>query len=99
MYSGIGGVIKPASAYTMDKVEPDEVEIYTEALEGKGLKVLWLGVEDMKAAKRKNLFPDGCGHKVIAVDIVKPKEEDLKEAARHGKEHGYEMEFQQVRRE
>jgi SAM-dependent methyltransferase len=92
MYYG-SGTIASASAYTVQKVEPDELETYAEAQKGDGpLRVLWVGPEDLKGVF-KGLFP--AGNEVIALDLRRPDAKDLSAATTYATEHGYQLRFEQ----
>mmetsp|Transcript_24507 Transcript_24507/g.37942 ORF Transcript_24507/g.37942 Transcript_24507/m.37942 type:complete len:324 (-) Transcript_24507:140-1111(-) len=92
MYCG-SGTIACASAYTVQKVEPDEKETYAEAQKGKGpLRVLWVGSGDMKSVF-KSLF--SAGNEVIALDLLRPNAKDLSAATTYATEHGYQLRFEQ----
>jgi len=92
MYCG-SGTIACASAYTVQKVEPDEKETYAEAQKGKGpLRVLWVGSGDMKSVS-KSLF--SAGNEVIALDLLRPNAKDLSAATTYATEHGYQLRFEQ----
>ena len=87
------GLIEPASAYTVERVEPDERETYAVAQRGRGpLRVLWVGSGDMKGVY-ESLFP--AGNEVIAVDLQRPDSSDLSAATTYAAEHGYELRFEQ----
>ena len=91
-YSG-SGAISCASAYTVDRVRPDERETYVEAQKGPGpLRVLWIGPGTMKGVS-KGLF--AAGNEVVALDLSRPGAADLSAAAAYATEHGYRLRFEQ----
>ena len=82
-----------ASAYTVDRVKPNEKDTYAEAQKGNGpLRVLWVGSGDMKGVF-ENLFQ--AGNEVVAMDLVKPDFMDLSAATTYATEHGYQLTFEQ----
>jgi len=90
------GKIACASAYTVDKVEPDEKEVYAEAQRGNGpLRVLWVGSGTFtgRSGVFKNLFLPG--NEVIALDLLRPDATDLSAAVTYATEHGYQLRFEQ----
>ena len=90
MYYG-GGTVR-ASAYTVERVKPDERDTYAVAQEGDGpLRVLWVGAGGMKGVFN-NLFP--AGNEVVAVDIRRPDAKDLRAATAYATEHGYQLRFE-----
>ena len=92
MYYG-SGTIPSASAYTVNKKEPDETETYAMAQKGSGpLRVLWVGPEDLKGVF-KGLFP--AGNEVIALDLRRPDATALSAATTYATEHGYQLRFEQ----
>ena len=90
MYYG-GGTVR-ASAYTVERVKPDERDTYAVAQEGDGpLRVLWVGAGEMKGVFN-NLFQ--AGNEVVAVDIRRPDTKDLRAATAYATEHGYQLRFE-----
>jgi len=86
------GTIACASAYTVNKVEPNEIETYAEAQKGKGpLRILWVGAGDLKGVS-KGLF--STGNEVIALDLNRPDTADLSAATKYATEHGYQLRFE-----
>jgi SAM-dependent methyltransferase len=89
-----------ANAYTIDKVDPDENDTYTEAQNMPGnLRVLWVGsgaltprTGAVRSGVYKNLFKSG--NEVIAVDLLKPTASDLKAAKQYASEQGFSLKFQ-----
>ena len=82
-----------ASAYTVDRVKPDEKETYAVAQSAKGpLRVLWIGAGSLNGVF-KNLFQ--AGNEVTAVDLVRPDATDLSAATTYAAEHGYQLRFEQ----
>ena len=91
------GYTAPASAYMVERVEPDEREIYAEALSGgdggrRPLRVLWVGAGSLRGVF-KGLFPEKIS--VTAVDLVKPSRDDLQAATTYAAEHGFVLNFEQ----
>ena len=83
-----------ASAYMVQKEEPDEKRIYAEAQKGKGpLRVLWVGSGDMKGVFKDVYFRSGTD--VVALDLLKPSAADLSAATTYAAEHGYRFSFEQ----
>mmetsp|Transcript_25209 Transcript_25209/g.45377 ORF Transcript_25209/g.45377 Transcript_25209/m.45377 type:complete len:283 (+) Transcript_25209:131-979(+) len=97
------GRISPAHAWTVDRVEPDENDIYAEAQNTNTngpLRVLWVGsgaFQIRSGAARsgvyKNLFR--AGNEVTAVDLLEPNPSDLRSAKRYAHEQGYGLRFRQ----
>ena len=86
--------IECASAYTVQKVDPDERNIYTEAQKGNGpLRVLWVGSGDMKGIFKNAYFR--AGNEVIALDLDRPDAADVSAATTYASEHGYQLRFEQ----
>ena len=86
--------IECASAYTVQKVDPDERNIYTEAQKGNGpLRVLWVGSGDMKGVFKNAYFR--AGNEVIALDLDRPDAADVSAATTYASEHGYQLRFEQ----
>jgi len=97
-----------ALAYTINKVEPNELDIYTEAQQkqqsssndnsdsdsdsSRPLRVLWVGSGDLTGVT-KNLFPPG--NEVTAVDLIRPTRNELRTATTYATEHGYQLKFEQ----
>lgn len=99
---GSGVLLSEAFAWTVDKVDPDENDIYAEAqtLEGP-LRVLWVGagtLNPIKGAARsgvyKNLFR--ADTEVTAVDLLKPTFQDLKRAQAYATKQGYKLKFRKM---
>ena len=90
-----------AKAYTIDRVDPDENDIYAEAQNMTGpLKVLWVGSGALKirtggarSGVYKNLFK--TGNEVIAVDLLKATSSDYRDAKEYAREQGYVLRYQQ----
>ena len=95
-----------AHAYTIDKVDPDENDIYAEAQNMPGhLKVLWVGSGSLKSKSGgtqtgealsgvyKNLFKPG--NEVTALDLLEAKSSDYKAAKKYAKDQGYVLRYQQ----
>jgi len=90
------GKINCVSAYTVDKVEPDEKETYAEAQESNGpLRVLWIGSGTFSdnSGVYKNLFLPG--NEVLALDLLRPDSKDLRAAVKYATKHGYQLGFEQ----
>jgi len=104
-YNGIQAA--HAVAYTIDKVEPDENDIYMTAqncydLPGgpHNLRVLWIGPGDMKirtGAARNGVYKDlfKAGYDVTAFDLLTPTFVDAKDAQKYASQQGYKLRFQQ----
>ena len=95
-----------ARAYTIDKVDPDENDIYAEAQNMPGhLKVLWVGSGSLKSKSGgtqtgealsgvyKNLFKPG--NEVTALDLLQATSSDYKAAKKYAKDKGYVLRYQQ----
>ena len=95
-----------AHAYTIDRVDPNENDIYAEAQNMPGhLKVLWVGSGALKAkggetftggaqsGVYKNLFK--AGNEVIALDLLQATNSDYRNAKEYAKEQGYVLRYQQ----
>ena len=88
------------AAYTIDKVEPDENDIYATAQNLPGpLRVLWIGSGVMDIEKSgarsgvyKNIFR--AGNDVTAMDLLAPKVTDLRYAQQYAIQQGYKLRFQ-----
>lgn len=90
----VTGMVASASAYTVDKVKPNEAETYAVAQKGKGpLRILWVGSGTMTRQVSKNLFLSG--NTVTALDLVPPDATDLAAATTYATEHGYRLHFEQ----
>ena len=86
--------IECASAHTVQKVDRDERNIYTEAQKGNGpLRVLWVGSGDMKGIFKNAYFR--AGNEVIALDLDRPDAADVSAATTYASEHGYQLRFEQ----
>lgn len=102
---GWGSISRPqaAHAYTIDQVDPDENDTYTEAqnMAGGGpLRVLWVGsgaltprIGVARSGVYKNLFR--AGNEVTAMDLLKPTASDLKAAKQYATDQGYKLRFEQ----
>jgi SAM-dependent methyltransferase len=88
------GTISCASAYTPDRVKPDEKETYAEAQNSRGpLRVLWVGSGNMTKGVYRDLFQPG--NEVVALDLLRPDASDLRVATNYASEHGYRLRFEQ----
>ena len=88
------GTIACASAYTINKMLPDETETYAMAQKGKGpLRVLWVGPGDLTGVFKDAVFE--AGNEVIALDLLTPNATDLRAATTYATEHGYQLRFEQ----
>ena len=87
------GTISGASAYTVERVKPDEQDTYAEAQKGSGpLRVLWVGPGTLKGVF-EDLFP--AGNEVVALDLRRPDASSLSAATAYATEHGYKLRFRQ----
>lgn len=92
--------IQALAAYTIDKVDPNEYDIYSTAQNLPGrLRVLWIGSGAMdvreggaRSGVYKNLFR--AGNDVTAVDLLSPKLTDLRDAKTYAAQQGYKLHFQ-----
>ena len=95
-----------AHAYTIDRIDPDEKDIYAEAQNMPGpLKVLWVGSGSLKSKSggtgpgkaQSGVYRDlfRAGNEVIAVDLLQATSSDYKDAKRYAKEQGYVLRYQQ----
>jgi SAM-dependent methyltransferase len=83
-----------AAAWTIDKVEPDETKIYTEAQKGRApLRILWVGAGNMRGVFKDVVFK--AGSEVIALDLLKPDAADLSAVTAFAADHGYQLRFEQ----
>ena len=90
-----------AQAWTIDRIDPDEKDIYTVAQNMPGhLKVLWIGSGPLevrtggaRSGVYKNLFK--AGNEVIAVDLLPATDIDYRDAKAYAKEQGYVLRYQQ----
>jgi SAM-dependent methyltransferase len=105
------GIQAVHAAYTIDKVEPDEKDIYATAqncwnlLPGGGnphnnLRVLWIGPGNMKirtGVARNGVYKDlfKTGSDVTAFDLLAPTVTDLSDAQQYAFDKGYTLQFQQ----
>lgn len=103
------GIQAVNAAYTIDKVEPNENDIYTTAqncwnLPGGSphntLRVLWIGPGNMKirtGVARNGVYKDlfKAGSDVTAFDLLTPTVTDLSDAQQYAVEQGYTLRFQQ----
>ncbi|OEU19118.1 hypothetical protein FRACYDRAFT_260687 [Fragilariopsis cylindrus CCMP1102] len=105
------GIQAVHAAYTIDKVEPNENDIYATAqncwnlLPGGGnphnnLRVLWIGPGDMKirtGVARNGVYKDlfKTGSDVTAFDLLTPTVADLTDAQQYAFDKGYTLRFQQ----
>ena len=93
MWATTSGRISCASAYTVDRVKPDEKDTYAVAQKAKGpLRVLWIGAGSMNGVF-KDLFQSG--NEVIGLDLKRPEATDLSAATAYATEHGYQLRFEQ----
>ena len=92
MYHG-SGAISCASAYTVDRVKPDEKDTYWQAQDSSHpLRILWVGSGNMNGVYN-NLFQ--AGNEVTALDLLRPDNSDLSAATTYATEHGYQLRFEQ----
>ena len=90
-----------ANAYTIDKVEPEENDIYAVAQNQPGpLRVLWVGpgvMEIKTGAARNGVYKDlfKAGNEVVAFDLRKPKAGNLRDAQKYASQQGWKLKFQQ----
>ena len=104
------GIQAVHAAYTIDKVEPNEKDIYATAqnccwnLPGGGphnnLRVLWIGSGNMTirtGVARNGVYKDlfKTGYDVTAFDLLTPTVTDLTDAQQYAFDKGYTLRFQQ----